>query len=179
MLCQLSWKGHAGVVYCRPRTTTLNFCSIICVKKVLHYLPPHTLFSTSITETLFSHRAHGVMFKRSEKTAVDNFVKIQTALIQLSEKKNCLLPVPHFFRKKKEKKNKEKERLISWECCGLSSSALITGCTSDPKPKPCFCIWEDVWSLSWCAETCMTQLSLVFSSPFPSLSLSLMSQHLC
>lgn len=50
------------------------------------------------------------MFKRSEKTAVDNFVKIQTALIQLSEKKNCLLPVPHFFRKKKRKRKTKKRK---------------------------------------------------------------------
>lgn len=84
------------------------------------------------------------------------------------------MPVSHFFRKKRHRNGS-----IFWESYGLCSSALITGCISGPKPRPCLCIWEDVWSLSWCAGTCKTRLSLVFSSLFSIFSLCLMAQHLC
>lgn len=104
-----------------------------------------------------------------EKTAGDNFVKIQPAFIALRAKiisVGLLLVLYSFRQKKKEKRGKTDLSGV----CGLSISGLITGCSWGPKPKQCFCIWEDVWSLSWCAGTCITRLS-VFSTPFFSIVL--------
>lgn len=152
--------SYAGVTYWRAATPIFKHEYVNPVWSSVLWLEP------------FSHRAlMRSCLRDTEKTAVDNCVKVQAALIQLSAKKAFIFT--------KKVKRKEKKKRFSWECCWLSSSALITGCSSGPKPKPCFCIWEDVWSLSRCAGTCMTRLSYFFVFPVFRLSFCLMSEKHC